>query len=125
MPTNKKCISIGIKTAYSPTCTTACPTVPLSIHTTGCRPPWPVARGHWALYSDAADASKAQRIHTHTQKTIIKRFVCLHRRRNIDNSNKRKRESGTEGRGGQMRIDRAADEPLMTVITITIMIILQ
>lgn len=34
-------------------------------------------------------------------------------------------ETGTEGSGGQMRIDRAADEPLMTVITITIMIILQ
>lgn len=67
MPTNKKCISIGIKTAYSPTCTT----VPLSIRTL------PVARGHWALYSDAADAGKAQHTHRHTHTEDDYKEICV------------------------------------------------
>lgn len=38
------------------------PPVPLSIRTL------PVARGHWALYSDAADAGKAQHTQTHAHR---------------------------------------------------------
>lgn len=77
------------------------------------RLPPPVARGPRSL--------GALQRHKHTQKTIIKRFVCVEKGRYTAATI----EAGTEGSGRQMRIDRAADEPLMTVITITIMIILQ
>lgn len=68
-----------------------------SVHPHDRLPP-PVARGPRSLGAlQRRRRRKQSPTHTHTQKTIIKRFVCLRRRRKIDSSNKRAWNRGLRG----------------------------